>query len=101
MAKDLQQKALIAITSYNGVIYPDGTRTGLFFTDHEVTDYTSAKTADTKAYARFFWNMIERGVYFAPSQFEAGFLSNVHTEELLDQTVRAARESFASLTVAV
>lgn len=78
-----------------------GTKFGMFFTDHEVTDYTSAKTADTKAYARFFWNMIERGVYFAPSQFEAGFLSSVHTNELLDQTVQAARESFAALTVAV
>ncbi len=78
-----------------------GTKFGLFFTDHEVTDYTSAKTADTKAYARFFWNLIERGVYFAPSQFEAGFMSNAHTEALIDQTVQAARESFAALTVAV
>ncbi len=78
-----------------------GTKFGLFFTDHEVTDYSSAKSADTKAYAHFFWSLIERGVYFAPSQFEAGFLSSVHTDELIDQTVLAARESFASLAVAV
>jgi glutamate-1-semialdehyde 2,1-aminomutase len=78
-----------------------GTKFGMFFTDHEVVDYPSAKTADTKAYARFFWNMIERGVYFAPSQFEAGFMSITHTDELIDQTVQAARESFAALTVAV
>ncbi len=74
-----------------------GTKFGLFFTPHEVTDYASAKTADTKAYARFFWNMIERGVYFAPSQFEAGFISAAHSSELIEQTIEAARESFGLL----
>jgi glutamate-1-semialdehyde 2,1-aminomutase len=74
-----------------------GTKFGLFFTPHEVTDYASAKHADTKAYARFFWNMIERDVYFAPSQFEAGFMSNAHTPELIAQTVDAARASFKAL----
>jgi glutamate-1-semialdehyde 2,1-aminomutase len=74
-----------------------GTKFGLFFTPHEVTDYASAKTADTKAYAKFFWSMIERGVYFAPSQFEAGFISSAHTPDLLEQTLAAARASFASL----
>jgi len=78
-----------------------GTKFGLFFTDHEVTDYTSAKTADTTAYAHFFWSMIEQGVYFAPSQFEAGFMSSAHTPELIDQTIQASRESFAALAVAV
>lgn len=76
-----------------------GTKFGLFFTDHEVTDYASAKTADTKAYAQFFWGMIERGVYFAPSQFEAGFMSSVHTSDLIEQTCEAARESFAAIQV--
>ncbi len=74
-----------------------GTKFGLFFTAQEVYDYTSAKTADTKAYARFFWSMIEQGVYFAPSQFEAGFISNAHQDEHLDATIEAARQSFASL----
>lgn len=73
---------------------------GLFFTDKEVTDYASAKTADTKAYAAFFWGLIERGVYVAPSQFEAGFLSSQHTPELIEQTIQAARESFAGILVA-
>lgn len=74
-----------------------GTKFGLFFTAEEVYDYASARKADTKAFARFFWHMIERGVYFAPSQFEAGFLSNAHTTEHLDLTIEAARASFAAL----
>ena len=74
-----------------------GAKFGLFFTDHEVTDYTSAKTANTQAYAKFFWNMIERGVYLAPSQFEAGFLSSAHTPEHIELTIKAAQESFALL----
>ncbi len=78
-----------------------GTKFGLFFTENEVTNYTTAKLADTKAYAKFFWNMIERGVYFAPSQFEAGFLSSAHTAEHIAATVQAAKESFAALAVPV
>jgi glutamate-1-semialdehyde 2,1-aminomutase len=74
---------------------------GIFFTAKEVTDYASAKTADTKAYARFFWGLIERGVYFAPSQFEAGFLSSAHTPELIEQTCIAAADSLSALAVAV
>ncbi|MDB5082402.1 MAG: glutamate-semialdehyde -aminomutase [Chloroflexi bacterium] len=74
-----------------------GTKFGLFFTAEEVHNYADAKKADTKAYARFFWSMIEQGVYLAPSQFEAGFLSSAHTDEQLDLTIKAARQSFASL----
>jgi glutamate-1-semialdehyde 2,1-aminomutase len=74
-----------------------GTKFGLFFTAEEVHNYADAKKADTKAYARFFWSMIEQGVYLAPSQFEAGFLSSAHTDEQLDLTIKAAHQSFASL----
>jgi glutamate-1-semialdehyde 2,1-aminomutase len=74
-----------------------GAKFGLFFTSEEVHNYAGAKKADTKAYARFFWRMIEQGIYLAPSQFEAGFLSSAHTDEQLDLTIKAARESFASL----
>jgi glutamate-1-semialdehyde 2,1-aminomutase len=74
-----------------------GAKFGLFFTAEEVHNYAGAKKADTKAYARFFWRMIEQGIYLAPSQFEAGFLSSAHTDEQLDLTIKAARESFASL----
>jgi glutamate-1-semialdehyde 2,1-aminomutase len=68
-----------------------------FFTDREVVDYASARTSDTKRYARFFHAMLERGVYLAPSQFEVGFLSLAHTEQDIEQTLRAAAEATAAL----
>ncbi len=68
-----------------------------FFTPEAVTDYASAKKADTQRYARFFHAMLDRGVYFAPSQFEAGFVSLAHTEADIDATIGAAA---ASLEVA-
>jgi glutamate-1-semialdehyde 2,1-aminomutase len=66
-----------------------------FFTDRPVTDYESAKRSDTARFGRFFRLMLERGIYLAPSQFEAAFLSAVHSEEDIDRTVEAARECFA------
>ncbi len=68
-----------------------------FFTDREVTDYASAKTCDTKRFAKFFHAMLERGVYLAPSQFEVGFISLAHTDEDIEKTVRAATEAFKTL----
>ena len=65
-----------------------------FFTDRPVRDYQSALTADTSAYARFFREMLARGVYPPPSQFEAWFLSAAHTDRHVDQTIRAAKEAF-------
>jgi glutamate-1-semialdehyde 2,1-aminomutase len=59
----------------------------------KITDYASAKAfADTTRYGQFFHAMLERGVYFAPSQFEAGFLSSAHTEAEIAQTLTAFRE---------
>ncbi|SRR5579883_3323197 len=66
----------------------------LFFTDKEVTDYESAVTADTNVYGKFFRGMLEIGVYLAPSQFEAMFVSTMHTDEDLERTVAAARKAF-------
>jgi glutamate-1-semialdehyde 2,1-aminomutase len=60
----------------------------LYFTEQEVTDYESAKTSDTKAFARYCNYMMEHGVYLAPSQFEAMFLSLAHTEEILNDTLK-------------
>jgi glutamate-1-semialdehyde 2,1-aminomutase len=68
-----------------------------FFTDHDVVDYASAKTSDTKRYGRFFHGMLERGVYLAPSQFEVGFVSLAHTEGDIEQTLRAATEAVKAL----
>ena len=67
-----------------------------FFTPDAVTDWDSAKKADTKRYGEFFHFMLERGIYFAPSQFEAAFLSTAHSEEDIRQTVEASRAFFAS-----
>lgn len=67
-----------------------------FFTDTRVTDYASAKQADTRAYARFFRRMLHRGVSLAPSQFEAAFLMTAHSDADLEMTVKAAREGLGS-----
>ena len=61
-----------------------------FFTEGPVTDYASATAADTTRYARFHQAMLARGVYLAPSQFEAAFVSLAHTAEDLEQTAEAA-----------
>jgi glutamate-1-semialdehyde 2,1-aminomutase len=68
-----------------------------FFTDREVVDYASAKTSDTKRYAKFFHALLDCGVYLAPSQFEVGFLSLAHTEADIEETLRAATEAVKAL----
>jgi glutamate-1-semialdehyde 2,1-aminomutase len=68
-----------------------------FFTGVPVTNYATAKTADTTRYATFFREMLTRGVSLAPSQFEAAFVSAAHSGEDLDATLAAAREAFALL----
>ena len=61
-----------------------------FFTDGAVTDWESAKRCDTAKFGRFFRGMLERGIYLAPSQFEAAFLSAAHSDEDIDRTIAAA-----------
>jgi glutamate-1-semialdehyde 2,1-aminomutase len=68
-----------------------------FFTDGPVTDYASAKRADTARYARFFHAMLDRGVFLAPSQFEAAFVSLAHSEQDIAAASRACREAMAGL----
>jgi glutamate-1-semialdehyde 2,1-aminomutase len=74
-----------------------GSMTGFFFTDGPVTDLATAKTADTALYARFFHAMLDRGVYLAPSQYEAGFLSLAHTDAEVDRTIAAADDALAEV----
>lgn len=71
-----------------------GTMFSNFFTMEPVTDYESAKTSDTERFGRYFHAMLEHRVYIAPSQFEAGFISLVHSDEDIARTVEAAREAF-------
>ena len=66
-----------------------------FFTEGPVTDWNSAAKCDTEAFARFFRAMLDKGIYLPPSQFEAAFLSAAHTEKDVEQTIAAARQSFA------
>jgi glutamate-1-semialdehyde 2,1-aminomutase len=70
-----------------------GSMTGFFFTQGPVTDLESAQQSDTAFYAEFFHAMLARGVYFAPSQFEAGFLSLAHNDATIDATLHAVEES--------
>lgn len=68
-----------------------------FFTPAQVTDYRSARQADTEAFARFFLALLDRGVYFPPSQFESLFVSSAHTDGDIDETVEKAAQIFPAL----
>ena len=78
-----------------------GSMMTLFFSDRPVKDWDTASACDTKRYARYFWGMIDRGVYLPCSQFEALFVSAAHTQDDIDATIAAARDvlSEALLTV--
>jgi glutamate-1-semialdehyde 2,1-aminomutase len=67
----------------------------LFFCGQPVTDYESAKRSDTARFGRFFRSMLKQGIYLAPSQFEAAFLSAAHTDEDIARTIAAAAQAFA------
>jgi glutamate-1-semialdehyde 2,1-aminomutase len=69
----------------------------LFFTANPVTDYASAAQSDTTRFGKYFHAMLDRGIYLPPSQFESAFISAAHTENDIDQTVNAARESLSNL----
>jgi glutamate-1-semialdehyde 2,1-aminomutase len=70
---------------------------GMFFTGNPVHNYEGAKKADVAKFGRFHRGMLERGVYLAPSQFEAGFTSLAHTEADIERTLAAAKEVLESL----
>jgi len=70
-----------------------------FFTKHGVIDYRTARSADTGLYARFFRAMLDGGVYLAPSQFEADFLSDAHSVADVEATLLAAQDAFARVRV--
>ena len=75
-----------------------GSMMTVFFTDQVVVDYETAKTSDTARYARFFRALLERGVSFAPSQFEAGFVSTAHSERDIEQTSQAVGEAMREVS---
>jgi glutamate-1-semialdehyde 2,1-aminomutase len=74
-----------------------GSMMTLFFTPHTPRDYASVKTADTSRYAAYFRAMLEEGIYFAPSQFEATFVSTAHSDHDVEHTIQVAAEVMQSL----
>jgi len=70
---------------------------GLFFANGPVHNYEDAKKSDTAKFGRFHRGMLERGIYLAPSQFEAGFTSIAHTEEDIERTLKAAQDVMSTL----
>ncbi len=70
---------------------------GLFFTDQKVETFEQATACDTAAFNRFFHAMLERGVYLAPSAYEAGFMSSAHDEAIIAETLEAARAAFLQI----
>ena len=77
--------------------YRAGTMFCTYFTETEVVDYATAKTSDTKKFARFFTGMLGRGINIAPSQFEAGFISLAHTSRDIEETIKAAYKTLVEL----
>ena len=75
-----------------------GSMMTLFFNPDPVTNWDVASRSDTGLYGRYFWGLIERGIYMPCSQFEALFLSTAHTEEDIAATVGAAREVFGAVS---
>jgi glutamate-1-semialdehyde 2,1-aminomutase len=74
-----------------------GSMVTLFFTPDPVTNYATAKRSNTRQFAEFFWGLMDRGVYWPCSQFEAAFVSAAHDEALIDATVAAAAATLAAM----
>ncbi len=68
----------------------------LFFNASPVTNWDTASQSDAALYGKFFWGLIERGVYFPCSQYEALFVSDKHTDADIEQTIQAAKEALAT-----
>ena len=74
-----------------------GSMLGLFFTNRNVVDYSSAKSTDTESYRVFFHSMLSRGIYLPPSAFETTFISAAHSKSDIDKCARAAKEGFRAV----
>jgi glutamate-1-semialdehyde 2,1-aminomutase len=77
--------------------YRAGSMFCTYFTEKEVVDYETAKLADTEKFGRYFRGMLDRGIYLAPSQFEAGFMSLAHSTADINKTIKAAYETMKEL----
>ncbi len=71
---------------------------GLYFTGQEdITSFDSMLACDVEAFKKFFHGMLKRGVYLAPSAFEAGFISSMHSDQDIADTIQAAKATFAEM----
>jgi len=113
--KILMQKDTYKILEFKAKVLEDGikenlkmlnlkyqqTRVGsmscLFFTNKEIKDYQSVMTSNTKTYAKYFHNMLKKGIYLAPSQFEASFISLAHSDKDIEKTIKVNYESLKKL----
>ena len=84
-------------TGVEGVVNVAGSLLTIFFSGGPIRDYGDAKKSNTATFGRFFQEMLRRGIFLPPSQFEALFVSAAHTNEEIDQTIAAARASLAAL----
>jgi glutamate-1-semialdehyde 2,1-aminomutase len=80
-----------------GQVNVAGSLLTIFFTDQPVRNYADAKKSDSARFAAFFQEMLNRGIFIAPSQYEALFVSAAHTDADIDRAIAAARESLASM----
>jgi glutamate-1-semialdehyde 2,1-aminomutase len=90
-------KGALAASGVAAQFHRVGSAFTLFFSAEPVTDFASAKRADTKRYARFFHEMLDRGIYLPPAQLEAGFISLAHQDDDIDTFVAASREALATI----
>jgi glutamate-1-semialdehyde 2,1-aminomutase len=70
---------------------------GMFFSSQPVYDYSSATQSDLGAFTTYFHDMLEQGIYLAPSQFEASFMSAAHSEEDIAATIAASAHAFSKV----
>src|SRR4030095_17018298 len=92
LARDAIKSAKIDLTFHRL-----GSMFCLFFAAGPIVDLVSAQRSDLKTFAKFFHGCLKRGVYFAPSQFETGFISTAHTAGDIDRTGAVVREALADL----
>jgi glutamate-1-semialdehyde 2,1-aminomutase len=90
-------RAALRETGVTGQVNVAGSLLTLFFCEQPVRNYDDAKKSDTARFGKFFQEMLERGIFLPPSQYEALFVSAAHTEAEIDRTIAMARESLAAL----
>lgn len=91
LRKTIRDSGIVACVNQLGSMFT------IFFGVDQVHDYASATRSDTRLFARYFQGMIDRGIYLPPSQFETAFISLVHGEAEVEETIAAARQVFSSL----